>query len=152
MKRKAVLAALTISLACALITLTVPLWVNNPFHVLSSVELRTALGIVRFRPALEVANILLVVGALLVLRGNAAVAAGFILLLTALNHLDIYSLVFHSLDRPEFQAAQDTSLPDTERAIAVSLSGVARAYPVRTLAYHHVVNDRLGGRPIVATY
>jgi hypothetical protein len=28
----------------------------------------------------------------------------------------------------------------------------ARAYPVRALAYHHVVNDIVAGEPIVATY
>jgi hypothetical protein len=28
----------------------------------------------------------------------------------------------------------------------------ARAYPVRSLSYHHIVNDVIGGVPIAATY
>ena len=28
----------------------------------------------------------------------------------------------------------------------------ARAYPIRSLSYHHVLNDMLDGVPIVATY
>ncbi len=36
--------------------------------------------------------------------------------------------------------------------LAVTHSGDAAAYPVRLLAYHHLVHDRVGGKPIVATY
>ncbi len=32
------------------------------------------------------------------------------------------------------------------------LGDKARAYPIRSISYHHVVNDRLGGVPIAATY
>jgi hypothetical protein len=31
-------------------------------------------------------------------------------------------------------------------------NGVAMAYPVNQVAYHHVVNDTVGGVPIAATY
>ena len=31
-------------------------------------------------------------------------------------------------------------------------AGEQRAYPIRTMGYHHIVNDRLGGVAIVATY
>ena len=36
--------------------------------------------------------------------------------------------------------------------MAVARDGAAIAYPIRQLAYHHIVNDRLAGQPIVATY
>ena len=36
--------------------------------------------------------------------------------------------------------------------IAVKISTYARAYPIRSLSYHHLVNDSLDGVPIVATY
>ena len=36
--------------------------------------------------------------------------------------------------------------------IAVTLGGESRAYPIREMGYHHVVNDRLHGLPIVVTY
>ena len=36
--------------------------------------------------------------------------------------------------------------------LAVSLKGDAAAYPVRQLAYHHLVQDVVGGLPLVVTY
>ncbi len=36
--------------------------------------------------------------------------------------------------------------------MAVHLGGEARAYPIRIVSYHHIVNDVVGGLPIVATY
>jgi hypothetical protein len=39
-----------------------------------------------------------------------------------------------------------------DRVIGVRLQGAARAYPLRLLVWHEVVNDRLGGEPIVVTY
>jgi hypothetical protein len=36
--------------------------------------------------------------------------------------------------------------------IAVEIAGDAVAYPVRQMAYHHLVNDVVGGRPVVSTY
>jgi hypothetical protein len=32
------------------------------------------------------------------------------------------------------------------------VDGVVRAYPVRVMAYHHVLNDELGGQRLVVTY
>ena len=36
--------------------------------------------------------------------------------------------------------------------MAVARDGAAVAYPIRQLAYHHVVNDIVAGEPIAATY
>jgi len=37
-------------------------------------------------------------------------------------------------------------------ALAVSIHGASHAYPIREIAYHHIVNDTLSGVPIAATY
>ncbi len=39
-----------------------------------------------------------------------------------------------------------------DRVIGVAVGGEARAYPLRVLVWHEVVNDTLGGRPIAVTY
>ena len=39
-----------------------------------------------------------------------------------------------------------------DMVIAVTLGGESRAYPIREMGYHHVVNDRLHQLPIVVTY
>jgi hypothetical protein len=41
---------------------------------------------------------------------------------------------------------------DGDMVMAVEINGDAVAYPVRQMAYHHVVNDVVGGKPITATY
>ena len=39
-----------------------------------------------------------------------------------------------------------------EKVIAVKIGTEARAYPIRSMSYHHIFNDGLAGQPIVATY
>ena len=39
-----------------------------------------------------------------------------------------------------------------DRVIGVRLGGAARAYPLRVLVWHEVVNDTLGGVPVAVTY
>ncbi len=42
-------------------------------------------------------------------------------------------------------------VPD-DRVIGVEISGDARAYPLRLMRWHEVVNDVVGGEPIAVTY
>jgi hypothetical protein len=60
--------------------------------------------------------------------------------------------MFHPMGRPNFVAATDTKLDGAEMVMAVHIAGEARAYPIRIVSYHHIVNDVVGGVPIVATY
>lgn len=39
-----------------------------------------------------------------------------------------------------------------DMVMGIVSNGVAMAYPVNQVAYHHVVNDTVGGVPIAATY
>jgi hypothetical protein len=48
-------------------------------------------------------------------------------------------------------AAADFVQPG-DMVLATTLRGEAVAYPVRQLAYHHLVEDAVGTVPIVATY
>lgn len=43
-------------------------------------------------------------------------------------------------------------LVSTDRVIGVAIGGEARAYPLRIMRWHEVVNDTLGGEPIAVTY
>ena len=43
-------------------------------------------------------------------------------------------------------------LVSEDRVVGVTLGGAARAYPLRVLNWHEVVNDTLGGVPIAVTY
>jgi len=39
-----------------------------------------------------------------------------------------------------------------EQILGVFLNGVARAYPIRILSWHEVVNDDFGGNPVLVTW
>ena len=58
-----------------------------------------------------------------------------------------------SVDAPEFSHIGEATWVgrDTE-VMGIVVDGHARAYPIRMLEYHQVVNDVVGGVPIAATY
>lgn len=57
-----------------------------------------------------------------------------------------------AIDHPRFVRAGQAKLDGRDRVLGVALSGRARAYPVRILNWHEVVNDRFGARQVVITY
>ncbi len=60
---------------------------------------------------------------------------------------------FVPLDDPTFLAAHETEyFGDEELVLGVEFAGEVRAYPVRMLRYHHVVNDTVRGEPLLVTY
>jgi uncharacterized BrkB/YihY/UPF0761 family membrane protein len=66
------------------------------------------------------------------------------------NH---FEWMFNSLSNPSYAKLSDAAFPgETDMVLAVENNGEAVAYPIRLLAYHHVVQDIVGGIPIVATY
>jgi hypothetical protein len=80
------------------------------------------------------------------------VGAAFVCVLAGLARVNVYELMFHPVDHPEFAAATEVKLDKDDKLIAVKIGGSARAYPIRTMGYHHIVNDLVGGAPLVATY
>ena len=61
--------------------------------------------------------------------------------------------VFQSLTDPAVvPAALLTELGDDEEVLGMSLGGKSRAYPARFIAWHHIVNDTLGGRAVAVSY
>lgn len=58
-----------------------------------------------------------------------------------------------SIDEPKFiSAGTETTLTGTEPVIALEIAGDARAYPLRILTWHEIVNDTVGGMPVTVTY
>ena len=58
-----------------------------------------------------------------------------------------------SLDYPDFIAAGDADfLQPKDRVLGLERNGVARAYPIRILNYHEIVNDAFGGGGVAVTY
>lgn len=58
-----------------------------------------------------------------------------------------------ALDDPSFVPAATVMLDAREPVVTVEIDGAApRAYPVRFLIWHEIVNDTVGGIPIAVTY
>ena len=58
-----------------------------------------------------------------------------------------------AINKPKFVFSDNASfLSPEDRVLGVSLTGIARAYPVRILNYHEVVNDAFHDTSIVITY
>ena len=59
-----------------------------------------------------------------------------------------------AIDDPEFQTVSeaDAWLDPREPVQVVDLNGDARAYPVQVMVWHEIVNDTVGGEPVVITF
>ena len=66
---------------------------------------------------------------------------------------NVFEWMFNPLPRPSFVSAGAASfLEPADLVLTVRVGDDAAAYPIRQLAYHHLVNDRIGRTPAVVTY
>jgi hypothetical protein len=148
-------------MAVSLALLIYPLYVIYPFRAQGARELLAALTVTRFRWI----GMALCVGAVLTAgrwywrreqrtmrRLLAALGVVIVAGIALLSRVNIFEQMFHPFQQPTFSAAGQAKLDGREMVIAVKGVRSARAYPIRSLSYHHVLNDVLDGVPIVATY
>ncbi len=57
-----------------------------------------------------------------------------------------------SIDQPKFIPVSASELPGNEPVVGLVVNGVARAYPLRILTWHEIVNDEIGNVPVIVTY
>lgn len=58
-----------------------------------------------------------------------------------------------AIDRPSFVPVDEArDLTPLEPVISVQIGGEARAYPLRVMIWHEIVNDTVGGTPIAVTW
>jgi hypothetical protein len=150
-------AAALVALFCAVY----PMYVIRPFRQQGADELNAALLTMQVRPVLTVVCAgfaALVIWRLwgsvtgrwprVVLAASLAVAC----LSAVAARINVFEIMFHPIDNPAFEPVQQAKLDVDEKVLTVLPNGVARAYPIRAIAYHHIVNDVVGGVPLVATY
>ena len=140
----------------------VPMFLIHPFK--PQTPTRLAVGhALRIRSA-TVTLVLLALGLLAVYllwrrlaswRGRVPAVLAVLLLAGAavVGRWNMFESMFNPLPDPRFAGAAGASgVTDEDLVLGVRLGGEAKAYPVRALAYHHLVNDVVAGEPIVATY
>jgi hypothetical protein len=152
-----------LALVCAVISLAcmaVPMFVIRPFRPQGAQELSLALAVRHAGPWMSglcaVVVLLLVIRAWKIARMGSRIALVGLLLLAivgaVLTHVNIFEKMFHPYDSPAFASADAVKVDSDDRVLAVKLGQEARAYPIRTMGYHHIVNDTVGGVPIAVTY
>jgi cytochrome c biogenesis protein CcdA len=59
-----------------------------------------------------------------------------------------------SIDSPKFVsvAEADNWIADDELILAVDYNGIERIYPLQIMVWHEIVNDNIGGDPVLITY
>ena len=86
-------------------------------------------------------------------RAAAIVVLAPIGLATWFAHQNHFEWMFNPLASPRYVAADKAKFVKADDVVmAVEIAGEAVAYPIRQIGYHHVINDVIGRKPIVATY
>lgn len=69
-----------------------------------------------------------------------------------MSRLNYFEWMFHPVDSPQFESEAASKLDAGEMILAVRSGADARAYPIREMAYHHILNDVVNGTPLAVTY
>ena len=137
-----------------------PMYVIRPFREQTPAALDRALWVLlHYKPILAMLALAITALSLLVWRRAGwisrlflAPSIAFVMLGAVSAWINPYEKMFHPFGEPHYVAAQQASLEASDMVIAVTLGGDSRAYAIREMGYHHIVNDRLHGLPIVVTY
>jgi len=150
-------------IAVALIGTTaffVPAYIIRPFTHQSVRGLLWAMAIRQRAPVISLicAILCLVLAAPLwqsVRKWRKALVAIPVLVVTfsaIMSRLNYFEWMFHPVDSAQFEPASSSKLDTKEMILAVRYGDDARAYPISQMAYHHILNDVVGGVPIAVTY
>ncbi len=140
----------------------IPVWIIQPFKPQTPRGVELSYMLRRFSPWITVVSVVL--GFFLMVKlwhgsrrwwKKALLVVILIPILAATwfarqNH---FEWIFNPLANAAYAKANDAGFVAAEDIVlAVKVNGEAAAYPVRLMAYHHLVEDVVGGTPIVATY
>jgi len=139
----------------------VPMWLIRPFVPQTPGGLAVAYALRRWAP---IVTALALMGGLALAvslwRGGRwwrrALAVLALVLLGAsawLSHFNIFEQMFSPMKDARFAAAGAADwVGQVDPVLAVDHDGDSAAYPVRQLAFHHIVQDVVGGVPVAVTY
>jgi hypothetical protein len=152
----------------ALVALGVLAWVAIPVVLIQPFKAQTPFGVAlayelrQNSPAVTLAGLVLLLPLLVRLARHVtgrwqwaplvllAALGGFPAWFARQNH---FEWMFNPLPDPTYApAALVQSVDDRDMVVAVEIGGDAVAWPVRQMAYHHIVQDKVGGVPVVSTY
>lgn len=137
-----------------------PAFIIRPFRYQSPRALYWAMAIRQRAPIISLVCAIACVLLVMVLwqmsdKWRKGVLSAVMLLVTAaavMSRLNYFEWMFHPVDAAQFEAESSSKLGAKEMILAVRYGDEARAYPISQMAYHHILNDVVGGVPIAVTY
>jgi hypothetical protein len=154
--------ALILLVPLALALVVAPVYLIQPFKPQTPRALEVGYEVKRLAPW---ATILLTLAGLALVstiwrrsRRRWAKALAVVLLVPVaasvwLSRQNVYEVMFNPLANASYVPADKVDyISGDDMVLAVEHGGERAAYPVRLMAYHHVVGDTVGGVPVVATY
>src|SRR2546425_7045492 len=160
-RRRIAWAALLILVLTVLSVVLIPVGLIMPFRSQSQRGLAVAYALRRWSPSLTLVAAVMAIGLIVWLWSNsrrwrkAVLVVAMIPIFSAAwfaqqNH---FEWMFNPLPNPAYAKISEANfVSDSDMLLAVENQGEAVAYPIRLMAYHHLVQDTVGGTPIVATY
>lgn len=138
----------------------VPAFIIRPFRYQSSRALTMAMAVRHVAPwgTIAALAVCLALGFILWESDNLRrkIVLGSVLALVALSavmsRVNYFEWMFHPVDSAQFESEAASKLDSGEMIMAIRFGNDARAYPIREMAYHHVLNDVVAGMPVAVTY
>jgi hypothetical protein len=153
---------LSVLMLAALLIVLTPAWLIQPFRPQTQSGLEVSYRLRQWAPLITLTVSLIALGLMLWLwkgarrwwlRAMLLVALALTLVATWFASQNHFEWMFNPLPVPAYaRVAEADFLADTDMVLAIEVKGEAVAYPVRLMAYHHLVQDTVGGVPVVATY
>jgi hypothetical protein len=153
---------LLLIVAASVAFVVLPLYLIWPFRPQTGTSLAVGYQVRRLAPWATVA--LALAALVLVVRmwrasGRWWARALMVLLLVPVgatvwaSRQNVYEVMFNPAAAPAYARPGEVDyISDEDMVLAVERGGERAAYPVRLMAYHHLVADTVGGVPLVATY
>jgi len=159
--RRLVWTALLFTIVIGLAVVVIPIWIIQPFKPQSQRGLEVSFALRRISPFL---TIIASLGAVILTAWLWRGSRWFLKVVLVIVTLPLFAATwmarqnhFEWMFKPHASLAyapvnEAAHVDDGDVILAVQNNGEAVAYPVRLMAYHHLVQDVVGGTPIVATY
>jgi hypothetical protein len=139
-----------------------PVWLIQPFSAQTARQVEISYLLKSWSPMLTIIFALAAIGLAIFIWKNATrwyktipliVPLLIIFVFTWFARQNHFEWMFNPLGTARFASVAETDfVADDEMVLAVKIGTDAVAFPVRQMAYHHVVQTTVGGTPITATY
>jgi len=140
----------------------IPVWFIKPFSAQTARQIEISYILRSWSPILTIIFSIAAIGLAVFIWKNAKrwyrtipliIPLLIIFVFTWFARQNHFEWMFNPLENARFTKVAETDfVADNDMVLAVKIGDDAVAFPVRQMAYHHIVQDVVGGMPITATY